>query len=590
MNNNILHKNLLDSIEFPEQFRNLEAKDLPAFCENLRGFIIEAVADNPGHLGASLGTVELTVALHYAFDTPHDKIVWDVGHQAYGHKIITGRKTLFHSNRKYKGISGFPKMSESEDDAFGVGHSSTSISAILGMAMAANLHGQSNRQFIAVIGDGALSGGMAFEALLNAGFNQANILVILNDNNMAIDPVIGASPLQFEKLFQAFDFHYTGPVDGHDVQKLVEVFNQLKLQQGPKVLHVKTVKGKGFRQAELHQTDWHYSPGKFDSRTGEMLETLSHSDKPIKYQDIFGYTLLELATQHPNIVAVTPAMPTGSSLNYMQDIFPNRVFDVGIAEQHAVTFSAGLALEGAIPFCAIYSTFMQRAYDQLIHDVALQKIPVIFCLDRAGLVGADGATHHGAYDLAYLRAVPDLIIASPFDEHELRNLMHTAVSRRELPFVIRYPRGAGRLIDWKNEPITIPVGTGRELKTGHEVAILSLGPIGNTALDAIHQFEQNHTASIGLFDMRFLKPLDIKLLQYIASHYSFIISLEDGTTNGGLGSAIAEYLAENASSVKLVRLGIPDRFIEHGTPDELRKECEMDVQSIVRLLEKLAGN
>lgn len=580
---------LLPEVIYPKDLKKLAVDELPAFCDELRTFIIEAVADNPGHLGASLGTVELTAALHYIFDAPSDKLVWDVGHQAYAHKILTGRRESFHTNRKYKGISGFPKMSESKFDAFGVGHSSTSISAVLGMAMASRIKGETDRQFVAIIGDGALSGGMAFEALSNAGFHQANILVILNDNNMAIDPVVHASSGQFADLFRTFNFQYSGPVDGHDVLGLVQELHDLKKNKGPKVLHIQTVKGKGFRQAELHQTDWHYSPGKFNSQTGELMKNKASELEPIKYQDVFGYTLLELATQYPEVVGITPAMPTGSSFNYMQEVFPNRVFDVGIAEQHAVTFSAGLALEGLIPFCNIYSTFMQRAYDQVIHDVALQKIPVIFCLDRAGLVGADGATHHGAYDLAFFRAIPNLIISSPMDEHELRNLMYSAANQKDSPYVIRYPRGKGELSEWKNKFQIIECGTGRKIKDGEELAVLTIGPVGNMALRAIQRFEKKSGHSVALFDMRFLKPLDINLLDNILNRFPKLITIEDGTLLGGLGTAVSEYMVDHHHSTTLIKMGIPDRFVEHGTPDELRQECGFDEDSILMQLERLLG-
>lgn len=579
--------NLLAEVNRPRDLKLLAVESLPAFCDELRKYIIQAVADNPGHLGASLGTVELTTALHYVFNTPVDKLVWDVGHQAYAHKILTGRRELFHTNRKYKGISGFPKMSESEYDAFGVGHSSTSISAVLGMAMAAGIKGETGRQFIAVIGDGALSGGMAFEALSNAGFHQANVLVILNDNNMAIDPVVHASSGQFANLFHTFNFQYTGPVDGHDVVGLVDVLHQLKKISGPKVLHIQTIKGKGFRQAELHQTDWHYTPGKFNSLTGEVFGRGASGLEPIKYQDVFGYTLLELAESNPAIVGVTPAMPTGSSFTYMQEVYPSRVFDVGIAEQHAVTFAAGLALEGLVPFCTIYSTFMQRAYDQVIHDVALQKIPVIFCLDRAGLVGADGATHHGAFDLAYFRAIPNLIISSPMDEHELRNLMYSAANQTDNPYIIRYPRGKGELKDWRNAFEEIEAGTGRMIKTGRAAAILSIGPVGNAALRAIRKYELQSGKTVALYDMRFLKPLDTNLLDEILGHHSNLITVEDGTVLGGLGTAVSEYIVDNQYHTKLIKMGIPDRFIEHGTPEELRHECGFDEEAILRQLHLL---
>ncbi|MDR2868174.1 MAG: 1-deoxy-D-xylulose-5-phosphate synthase, partial [Bacteroidales bacterium] len=594
---------ILDNIHSPADIKMLNINNLPQLCDELREFIIVETAENPGHLGASLGTIELTVALHYVFDTPNDKLVWDVGHQAYGHKIITGRKEQFATNRKYKGISGFPKMGESSYDSFGTGHSSTSISAILGMAIAAKLSGNDSRNHLAVIGDGAMGGGMAFEAMNQAGETNANILIILNDNKIAIDKNVGAmsqyllnitaspvynrtknkiwnflsgkkSPqsnvisffskigngikgllLRGSNLFQSLGFRYFGPIDGHDVIKLVKVLQRLKSIQGPKLLHIITVKGKGLKLAEEDQTTYH-APGKFDPDTGERIDE-SDTSLPLKYQDVFGYTITELAEKDPKVVGITPAMATGCSLTIMEKQFPDRVFDVGIAEQHAVTFSAGLAADGYIPFCNVYSSFMQRGYDQVIHDVALQKLPVIFCLDRAGLVGEDGSTHHGAFDLAFLRAIPDLIIASPLNEIELRNMLFTAYSQRELPFVIRYPRGRG----YSTLPLPpmelMPIGKGEMIKEGENIAIISLGPLGNQALKAITLLQKKgiHPA---LVNMRFLKPIDTDLLHNIAARYLQLITIEDGTPHGGLFSAVSEFLVQNNYNNTLKHIALPD--------------------------------
>lgn len=603
---------LLESINSPADLKRIPEDQLTKVCEEVRRKIIEDCAENPGHLGSSLGVVELTVALHYVFNTPYDNLIWDVGHQSYAHKILTGRKDAFKTKRLYGGISGFPRRMESEYDSFGTGHSSTSISAALGMAIAANLKGETDRQSIAVIGDGSMTGGMAYEALNNAGVYRSNLLVILNDNNMAIDPNVGGiseylldiatsktynkikqdvwnvlgkinriSPgmrnfiqnidnsvksmlLKKSNLFEAMGLRYFGPVDGHDVDHLVKVLQDLKNIQGPKVLHCITTKGKGFKEAEAHQTIWH-APGKYNKDTGELIKE-AKKDIPAKFQDVFGNTILELAKSNSKIIGITPAMPTGCSLNIMMREMPERCFDVGIAEQHAVTFSAGLAAQGYIPFCNIYSSFMQRAYDQVIHDVALQKLQVVFCLDRAGLVGADGATHHGAYDLAYFRAIPNLTIAAPLDEEELRNMMYTAQLPESGTFSIRYPRGNGFLKDWHTPFQAMEIGKGRCIISGKDVAILSIGAIGQEAKKAIDMTEN---VSVALYDMRFLKPLDESLLHEVCSKYSQIITLEDGCINGGLGSAVAEFITEHNYNCQLKRLGIPDRFIEHGSQQEL---------------------
>lgn len=593
-------------------------------CEEVRQKIIDDCANNPGHLGSSLGVVELTVALHYVFDTPYDNLIWDVGHQSYAHKILTGRKELFKYKRLYGGISGFPKMSESEYDAFGTGHSSTSISAALGMAIAAKMQGETQRQTIAVIGDGALTGGMAFEALNNAGVYDSNLLIILNDNNMAIDPNVGGlneylldistsktynkikkdawnvlgklnriSPgmrnfiqnidnsiksmlLKQSNLFEAIGLRYFGPVDGHDVNHLIKVFRDLKNINGPKVLHCITVKGKGFKEAETHQTLWH-APGKFNRVTGERIKE-AEANLPAKFQDVFGNTVLELAKSNKKIVGITPAMPTGCSLNIMMHEMPERCFDVGIAEQHAVTFSAGLAAKGFVPFCNIYSSFMQRAYDQVIHDVALQNLNVVFCLDRAGFVGSDGATHHGAYDLAYFRCIPNMIIAAPLNEEELRNMMYTAQLPDKGPFSIRYPRGHGYLQNWHTPFQELQVGKGRCLIEGKELAILAIGAIGNLAKKVIDEVENS---SVALYDMRFLKPIDEQLLHEVFHKFSKIITLEDGCLQGGLGSAVLEFMADHHYQAQIKRLGIPDKFIEHGTTEQLYAECGFDKKGIL---------
>ena len=624
----------LNDINSPADIKKLSISELPALCEEIREYIISETASNPGHLGSSLGVVELAVAIHYVFDTPNDKLVWDVGHQAYAHKIITGRREKFHTNRKYHGISGFPVMKESEYDAFGTGHASTSISAVLGMAQAAQLSGDTDRNHIAVIGDASIGGGMAFEAINEAGIRNVNMLVILNDNKMAIDDNrsamskyllhITSSPsynnfktkvwnfftskkkftnriaqwisnvgngikgflLSGSNLFQSLGFRYFGPANGHDVKALVKTLRDLKSIPGPKLLHVITVKGKGLKLAEEHQTTYH-APGKFDPETGQLLKNDS-GQQPPKYQDVFGETILEFARQDEKIVGITPAMATGCSLTIMDAVFPDRVFDVGIAEQHAVTFSAGLAVGGMIPFCNVYSTFLQRSYDQIVHDVALQKLPVIFCIDRGGVVGEDGATHQGIFDLAFLRSIPNMIIASPLNEHELRNMMYTAwrnAVEKGLPFAVRYPRGRGVLVDWKNAPEELKMGKGRVLSEGHDVAVLSLGPLGNNVTKAIEllKAEQIHPTHV---DMRFLKPLDEDLLADIAGRHKVLITVEDGVAKGGLFSAVSEYLSEHQLENRLYHIAIDDRFVPHGDILSLYKELGFDAESIAEVIRK----
>ena len=618
--------NLLSTIDSPDDMKSLTPEQLRQLSGELRQYIIEIVSSNPGHFGASLGVVELTVALHHVFNAPYDQIIWDVGHQAYGHKILTGRRDNFHTNRKYGGISGFPKPSESIYDAFGVGHSSTSISAALGMAAGNDYKEENDRQVVAVIGDGSLSAGMAYEALNNAKDAGKNLLVILNDNNISIDPSVGAMKdylldittskaynkvkndvwnllgflskitpnarryaqkienaiksivLKQSNLFESLNFRYFGPIDGHDVLHLAEVLRDMKGIPGPKLLHVITQKGKGFAKAEENQTAFH-SPGKFNRYTGEILKKAADKPQPPLYQDVFGETILELAKINKKIIGITPAMPTGSSLKIMMDEMPDRTYDVGIAEQHAVTFSAGLATAGMIPFCNIYSSFMQRAYDQVIHDVALQNLPVVFFLDRAGLVGSDGATHHGAYDLAFFRCIPGMTIASPLNEIEMRDLMFTAQLKPAGPFVIRYPRGQGVMVDWKQPFSEIEIGKGQQLKGGSDLAILSIGPIGYEASKAIEMLEKENI-SVAHYDMRFLKPLDNMLLKSVFSKFDKIITVEDASIVGGLGSAVIEYMNDNSYKAKVLRLGIPDRFVDHGTQEELYRECGFDAHGI----------
>jgi 1-deoxy-D-xylulose-5-phosphate synthase len=628
---------LLQTINSPDDLKKLPREKLHQLCDELRQYIIDVVSVHGGHFGASLGVVELTVALHYIYNTPYDQLVWDVGHQAYGHKILTGRRDNFPTNRKYKGLSGFPKRSESEYDTFGVGHSSTSISAALGMAMAAKYKGETDRKSIAVIGDGAMTAGLAFEAMNHAGVADADLLIILNDNCMSIDPNVGAlkeyltdittSPTynkirdevwnllgklpvgkkfsrdmaskleagmkgmvsKSSNLFEALNLRYFGPIDGHNITKLVDTLKDLKNIPGPKLLHIVTVKGKGYDLAEKDQTKWH-APGLFDKVTGEIHKKKFDLPQPPKYQDVFGYTIIELAENNDRIFGITPAMPSGSSLKYMMEKMPHRAFDVGIAEQHAVTLSAGMATQGMKVFCNIYSSFMQRAYDQVVHDVAIQKLPVIFCLDRAGLVGDDGPTHHGCYDIAYFRCIPNMIISAPMNESELRNLMYTAqLDSTKLPFVIRYPRGEGVMPEWKTEMKEIKIGTGRKLKEGTDIAILSLGHPGNFAAAAIRELK-NDGLNPAHYDMRFAKPLDEELMHEVFNKFEKIITVEDGTVVGGFGSAVLEFMNQYNYSADIKILGIPDRLVEHGTPKELQRECGYDAEAIkAAVLEMMRG-
>ena len=627
MEQEILKHSLLDTLHNPEELRKLNMEQLPDVCKELREDIIKQVSCNPGHFAASLGTVELTVALHYVYNTPYDRIVWDVGHQAYGHKILTGRKDSFSTNRKLGGIKPFPSPEESEYDTFACGHASNSISAALGMAVAAKHKGETDRHIVAVIGDGSMSGGLAFEGLNNASSTPNNMLIILNDNDMSIDRSVGGmkqyllnlttsnryNQLRFkaykalckvgimnekrrktmlrfnnslksivahqQNIFEGMNIRYFGPIDGHNVKKLAQVLRDIKDLDGPKILHLHTTKGKGFEPAEKNPGVWH-APGKFDPDTGERIVS-DTSGLPPRYQDVFGETLLELAQQNPKVVGVTPAMPSGCSMNILMNEMPDRAYDVGIAEGHAATFSGGLAKEGLLPFCNIYSSFMQRAYDHVIHDIALLNLPVVLCLDRAGLVGEDGPTHHGAFDLAYFRTIPNMTIASPMNEHELRRLMYTAQLPDKGPFVIRYPRGRGVLTDWKCPLEELPIGKGRKLKEGKDMAVITLGPIGNLAAKAIERAEQASGKSIAHYDLRFLKPLDEAMLHEIGKQFKQVITIEDGALNGGMGSAVLEFMADNSYQPNISRIGIPDKFIEHGTVPELYKICGMDEESIV---------
>ncbi len=590
-----MKSNLLQNIYIPTDLRKLEASQLPELAKELRDFIIDVVSVKEGHLGASLGVVELTIALHYVFDTPNDLLVWDVGHQAYGHKILTERKDKFHTNRQLRGISGFPKRSESVYDTFGVGHSSTSISAALGMAIASQLKGE-NKHHIAVIGDASIASGMAFEGLNHAGVTDANLLVILNDNAIGIDPSVGAlknyltsvkegkNPKQ-NNMIKSLNFDYSGPIDGHDFKALISELERLKKVKGPKFLHIITTKGKGLQQAEDDQVKYH-APGKFDKTTGE-IHPKSEENLPPKFQDVFGLTLVELATNNPKIIGITPAMPSGSSLKFMMDAFPERAFDVGIAEQHAVTLAAGMATQGMMVFCNIYSTFLQRAYDQVIHDVALQDLPVIFCLDRAGLVGEDGATHHGVFDLVYLRCIPNMIIYAPKNEIDLRNILYTASLGLNHPIAIRYPRGRGKFGDY-NKQISeikfqkIVIGKAHLLKNGIKIAFLSTGFIGNNVTLALDKIFNND--EIAHYDFGFVKPLDEELLHEIFQSFEKVITIEDGAIKGGFGSGIIEFATKNSYTIPIKTLGIPDIFVEHGTVDELQKICKIDVDSIVKVL------
>ena len=625
---------LLSTINYPEDLKKYSEQELEQICQELRQYIIDVVSVNGGHFGASLGVVELTVALHYALNTPYDKLIWDVGHQAYGHKILTGRKDQFHTNRIINGISGFPKISESEYDTFGVGHSSTSISAALGMAVASHYKGEKDRQHVAVIGDGAMTAGLAFEGLNHAGIEKSNVLVILNDNCMSIDPNVGAlkeyltsittsksynrfrddvfnvltklselgpnaqkyvkkiqksikgTLLKQSNLFEALNFRYFGPVDGHDVKRLAAIIKDLKDIPGPKLLHCVTVKGKGFALAEKDQTKWH-APGLFDKITGEIKKSVPDKPQPPKYQDVFGHTMVELAEANKKIVGITPAMPSGCSLNIMMKAMPDRAFDVGIAEQHAVTFSAGLATQGLVPFCNIYSSFMQRAYDQVIHDVAIQNLNVVFCLDRAGLAGADGATHHGAYDLAFMRCIPNMTVAAPMNEEELRNLMYTAQLENKGPFTIRYPRGNGMLPDWKRPLNELQVGKGRKICDGEDVAILTIGHVGNFAVEACKELNSDGI-NPAHYDLRFVKPLDGELLHEVFTRFKNVITVEDGCLQGGMGSAVLEFMADNGYKSNVTRLGIPDEFIEHGEQPELWALCGYDTAAIIQAVKKVA--
>jgi 1-deoxy-D-xylulose-5-phosphate synthase len=577
---------LLSHIDSPEDLKKLTLDELPRLAKELREFIIDIVSTKEGHLGASLGVVELTIALHYVFNTPYDKLIWDVGHQAYGHKILTGRKEIFDTNRQLGGISGFPKRSESEYDDFGTGHSSTAISAILGMAMASKLKGDLSKQHIAVVGDASIASGMAFEGLNHLGVTDVNALIILNDNAIGIDPSVGAlkkyltnvkaGTAKDENIFECLNLNYSGPIDGHDLKKLVDELERLKQLDGPKLLHIITTKGKGLKRAEEDQVVYH-APGKFDKVTGERLPK-SGEEEPPKYQDVFGHTLVELAENNPNIVGITPAMPSGSSLKFMMDKMPHRAFDVGIAEQHAVTLAAGMATQGLVPFCNIYSTFLQRAYDQVIHDVALQKLPVIFCLDRAGLVGQDGPTHHGVFDMAFLRCIPNLILFAPMNEMELRNMMYTAQLGLDLPIAIRYPRGRGVNLDWKNKFEKIEIGTARCLKKGSKLAILTVGHVGNTVTEIISKLDEPE--EVGHYDMRFVKPLDKETLQTIFSTYDQIITVEDGTIMGGFGSSVLEFANEVGVSIPVSIFGIPDDFIEHGEMTETHQLAGIDFDTL----------
>lgn len=625
-------KSILNNIDSPSDLKKLDVSDLVKLSKELRQFIIDVVSVNGGHFGASLGVVELSVVLHYVFNTPYDQLVWDVGHQAYGHKILTGRRDIFHTNRKHKGLSGFPKRTESEFDAFGVGHSSTSIGAALGMSIASSLKDEKDKQHIAVIGDGALTGGQAFEALNHAGMADSNILVVLNDNCMSIDPNVGAlkeyltdittshtynkikdevwdllgkfskfgpnaqsivqkienaiksSMLEQSNYFESLNFRYFGPVDGHDVEHLVKILEDLKDIPGPKILHCVTKKGKGYKPAEEgNTTKWH-APGIFNKDTGKILSIAKTKSEAPKYQDVFGHTIIELAKKNKQIVGITPAMPTGSSLKYMMEEIPDRAFDVGIAEQHAVTFSAGMATQGLIPFCNIYSSFMQRAFDQVIHDVAIQNLSVIFCLDRAGLVGEDGPTHHGSFDIAYFKCIPNMIISAPMNEEELRNLMFTAQEKTHGPFTIRYPRGKGVMPEWKTEFKSIEIGTGRKLRTGKNIAILSFGHVGNYASEVCNEYDKEGM-HIGHYDLRFAKPLDQKMLHDVFQNYDHIITIEDGCISGGVGSSVLEFMADNQYNASVYRLGIPDEFIEHGPQIQLQADCGYDKESLKNKIE-----
>ena len=623
----------MSQIDSPVDLRALPVESLPQVCSELRRFLIESLSVNPGHFASSMGAVDFTVALHYVFNTPYDRIVWDVGHQAYGHKVLTGRRDAFENNRKMNGLSGFPNPKESEYDAFIAGHASNSISAALGMSIAAQLQGDKDRNVVAVIGDASISGGLAFEAMNNASINKNNLIIVLNDNDMAIDECVGAFGeymshlntsrkysdmkmkvyeycvrhklinehgrgliLRFsnsvkallanrQNIFEGLNIRYFGPFDGHDVAKLVDVFNDIKDMRGPRIVHLRTRKGKGFAPAEKDPTTWH-APGKFNKDTGEILSKPSDQPHPLKFQDVFGKTIVELAQADEKVVGITAAMPTGCSLTFLQEAFPKRAFDVGIAEEHAVTFAGGLAKDGLKPYCCIYSSFLQRAYDEIIHDVALQNLPVVFCIDRAGLVGEDGATHHGAFDLAYLNCIPNMIVSSPIDEHSLRNLLYTSNQVEHGPFAIRYPRGGGKLVDWHNDMQVLPIGKGRKLSSGERVAVLSIGPFGSDVAEAVAKL-RSEGVNVAHYDMIFLKPIDEAILEEVGKMYHTVITVEDGTIRGGLGSTVVDWFNDHGYSTRVYKMGIPDEFICQGTVAQLRDYCGIGKGEIKNRIKEL---
>lgn len=623
----------MSQIDSPVDLRALPVESLPQVCSELRRFLIESLSVNPGHFASSMGAVDFTVALHYVFNTPYDRIVWDVGHQAYGHKVLTGRRDAFENNRKMNGLSGFPNPKESEYDAFIAGHASNSISAALGMSIAAQLQGDKDRNVVAVIGDASISGGLAFEAMNNASINKNNLIIVLNDNDMAIDECVGAFGeymshlntsrkyndmkmkvyeycvrhklinehgrgliLRFsnsvkallanrQNIFEGLNIRYFGPFDGHDVAKLVDVFNDIKDMRGPRIVHLRTRKGKGFAPAEKDPTTWH-APGKFNKDTGEILSKPSDQPHPLKFQDVFGKTIVELAQADEKVVGITAAMPTGCSLTFLQEAFPKRAFDVGIAEEHAVTFAGGLAKDGLKPYCCIYSSFLQRAYDEIIHDVALQNLPVVFCIDRAGLVGEDGATHHGAFDLAYLNCIPNMIVSSPIDEHSLRNLLYTSNQVEHGPFAIRYPRGGGKLVDWHNDMQVLPIGKGRKLSSGERVAVLSIGPFGSDVAEAVAKL-RSEGVNAAHYDMIFLKPIDEAILEEVGKMYHTVITVEDGTIRGGLGSTVVDWFNDHGYSTRVYKMGIPDEFICQGTVAQLRDYCGIGKGEIKNRIKEL---
>lgn len=635
MNKEYINSNfpLLSQIDSPVDLRALPVESLPQVCSELRRFLIESLSVNPGHFASSMGAVDFTVALHYVFNTPYDRIVWDVGHQAYGHKVLTGRRDAFENNRKMNGLSGFPNPKESEYDAFIAGHASNSISAALGMSIAAQLQGDKDRNVVAVIGDASISGGLAFEAMNNASINKNNLIIVLNDNDMAIDECVGAFGeymshlntsrkyndmkmkvyeycvrhklinehgrgliLRFsnsvkallanrQNIFEGLNIRYFGPFDGHDVAKLVDVFNDIKDMRGPRIVHLRTRKGKGFAPAEKDPTTWH-APGKFNKDTGEILSKPSDQPHPLKFQDVFGKTIVELAQADEKVVGITAAMPTGCSLTFLQEAFPKRAFDVGIAEEHAVTFAGGLAKDGLKPYCCIYSSFLQRAYDEIIHDVALQNLPVVFCIDRAGLVGEDGATHHGAFDLAYLNCIPNMIVSSPIDEHSLRNLLYTSNQVEHGPFAIRYPRGGGKLVDWHNDMQVLPIGKGRKLSSGERVAVLSIGPFGSDVAEAVAEL-RSEGVNVAHYDMIFLKPIDEAILEEVGKMYHTVITVEDGTIRGGLGSTVVDWFNDHGYSTRVYKMGIPDEFICQGTVAQLRDYCGIGKGEIKNRIKEL---